>query len=462
MKRVKFVPRARRGVAKAAKVAKPPLPTSSGAWGAAKVDVVGARDPVEGSYAKDAAAASADSDSDDNLVPLEHHSRNVDNAPVSTHWTQKPLETLTTRDWRIAMEDFEIRSSSVVHPLRSWQESSLDARVVKQIAQQFSTPTAIQRGAIPPAMEGRDLLCLAPTGSGKSLAFCLPLVTKLLGSGERDTPRALVLAPTRELAVQIENQITKLQTGLRTCCIIGGRSYQGAMDKISAGVDVVVGTPGRLLDTVEQGVLAIGACDMLVIDEADQMITMGFQQQLEQVLRELPQPPQRQTLMFSATMPASVEDLTATYLLRPVRIQVGEVNKVVDTIRQVTIRVPREEAKFEFLVKELSRGGGKTIVFVNLQGACEELSARLGARGIASVTLHGGKSQQMREEAISAFRDKCNVLVATDVAGRGIDLDVHTVVNFHAPKNDDQYTHRVGRTGRAGRSGLAINFALDN
>lgn len=399
---------------------------------------------------------------EDELVPLEIK-RKPKNSILeeSMHWSQKPLENMTARDWRIAMEDYQIKSSDTIKPLRSWYESKLSPELIQNLTMRgFKTPMGIQRGAIPTALDGKDLLCLAPTGSGKSLAFCLPLITKLLSMGERDTPRALILAPTRELALQIESELLKFNTKLRLCSIIGGRSYQESLEKLELGVDIVVGTPGRLIDTVKLNHLTLTDCDMLVIDEADQMITMGFQVQLEELLKELPQ--NRQTLMFSATMPQSVEQLTKTYLKYPIRIQVGDVNKVVDTIHEITIKVPNEDVKLSSMIKELKRSKNKkTIIFVNYQATCDELFNKLQSEKIPSVTLHGGKNQSLREEAIGKFRDQCDVLIATDVAGRGIDLDVQVVINYHEAKNDEQYTHRVGRTGRAGRQGKAINFEIE-
>lgn len=448
--RVKFVSKKKRGVVPA-KVVKPVQVS-----GPVKRVFTTVRDFPSGDVDD---VKQDEEEEDDELVPLEIQQR--DHLQEALHWSKKPLADMTARDWRIAMEDFEIKSSSFINPLRSWQESPLDGELVHMLTKWgLRTPTGIQRGAIPPAIDGKDLLCLAPTGSGKSLAFCLPLMSKLLKMGERDTPRGLILTPTRELAVQIEEQIVKFGSKLRTCCIIGGRSYQSSLDKIELGVDIVVATPGRLIDTVKLGHLSITSVENLIIDEADQMITMGFQLQLEEILNELPK--KRQTCMFSATMAASVEELTAKYLNSPVKVQVGEVNKVVDTIHEVSIPIPNEAAKFDSLIKELRRckNGEKVIIFVNFQATCDDLQGKLKSLGVDSITLHGGKSQSLREEAIDQFRDHCDILIATDVAGRGVDLDVQIVINYHEPKNDEQYTHRVGRTGRAGKQGKAINFVL--
>lgn len=446
LSKVKFVPKKKRGIQKQKPIHKQVLNHN--------IPTVNTSISIENDQ-----ILNEDSDFDDELTPLEF--QKPDKLKQSLHWSKKPLEEMSLRDWRIAMEDFEIKSNNIIKPLRSWNESMINPELLNVLKKWgFNTPTGIQRGAIPTAIDGKDLLCLAPTGSGKSLAFCLPLITKLLQSGERDTPRGLILAPTRELAVQIENEIIKLKSSLRTCCIIGGRSYQSSLDKIELGVDIVVGTPGRLIDTVKLGHLVLNGCDLLIIDEADQMITMGFQQQLEDILLQLPN--NRQTLMFSATMPSSVEELTSKYLKNPIKIQVGEVNKVVDTIHQISIKIPNEESKFDFLVKELKRfNQDKVIIFVNFQATCDELYVKLKSKGINSVTLHGGKSQALREESINQFKDYCNILIATDVAGRGVDLDVQIVINYHEAKNDEQYTHRVGRTGRAGKHGMAINFIID-
>lgn len=325
----------------------------------------------------------------------------------------------------------------------------------------FDKPTPIQAQAIPPALEGRDILGLAQTGTGKTLGFGLPLVHGLLqqpGKPDPKTAKALILAPTRELANQIADSLRVLiaKTKMRVAVVVGGQSMNKQIATLSRGVDVLVATPGRLIDLMERGAVDLGSVRRLVLDEADQMLDMGFIHALRKIAPRLGTP--RQTMLFSATMPSQMEELSRAFLSDPARVQVSPPGKAADKIKQ-SIHFVEKGDKPEKL-REILRAdpAALTLVFARTKHGAERLMKGLVKDGFNAASIHGNKSQGQRDRAIKGFREgSINVLVATDVAARGIDIPgVAYVVNFELPEVPENYVHRIGRTARAGREGEGI------
>ncbi|PWE28465.1 DEAD/DEAH box helicase [Pararhodobacter marinus] len=323
-------------------------------------------------------------------------------------------------------------------------------------------PTPIQARAIPPLLEGRDLMGLAQTGTGKTLAFGLPILHRLQGQGKPapKSARALILAPTRELVQQIAASLTELAQGLPTSIVtvVGGASINRQTDRLVRGCDVLVATPGRLIDLLERKAVSLGQVQMLVLDEADQMLDLGFIHALRQIARHLPK--QRQTMLFSATMPKDMSEIADTYLDRPVRVQVSPPGKTADKIAQAVHYVAQGD-KAALLQEYLAKHPGElALVFGRTKHGSEKLSRLLDKWGFSVGAIHGNKSQGQRERTLAAFRaGETEVLVATDVAARGLDIpQVMHVYNFDLPNVPENYVHRIGRTARAGREGRAVAF----
>ncbi|MDE0263976.1 MAG: DEAD/DEAH box helicase [Bryobacterales bacterium] len=323
----------------------------------------------------------------------------------------------------------------------------------------FTTPTPIQSGAIPPALQGRDLLACAVTGSGKTAAFLLPILHRLVDL-PRGTTRALVLAPTRELALQLLEDLQALarHTGIKAAAVYGGVGMGPQVRAFRRGVDVIVATPGRLLDHCQQGHAPLSGLEYLVLDEADRMLDMGFLPDIRRVLRHVPKP--KQTLFFSATMPPPIEVLTREILRNPVKISLQRRAAPAAGIDQALYPVPRM-LKGALLVEFLK--GGRiydALVFTRTKHRADRLCKLLVRNGIAAERIHGNRSQAQRTKALAGFKaGKYRVLVATDIAARGIDVEaLGHVVNFDVPAVPEDYIHRVGRTGRAESTGNAITL----
>ncbi|UAB90034.1 DEAD/DEAH box helicase [Ruegeria sp. SCSIO 43209] len=327
----------------------------------------------------------------------------------------------------------------------------------------FTQPTPIQNQAIPLALNGHDILGLAQTGTGKTLAFGLPLIDHLLaqpGKPDPKTAKALILAPTRELVNQIADSLRNLtkKTKIRVATVVGGQSINKQIMFLARGTDILVATPGRLIDLMDRGAVNLGSVKHLVLDEADQMLDMGFIHALRRIAPELGTP--RQTMLFSATMPKQMEELSRAYLTNPQRVQVSPPGKAADKITQSIhfVEKPAKPAKLrEILSADMD---ALTLVFSRTKHGAEKLMKGLVADGYNAASIHGNKSQGQRDRAIKAFRaGEVNVLVATDVAARGIDIPgVAYVINYDLPEVPDNYVHRIGRTARAGREGEAIAF----
>ncbi|OJD32713.1 pre-mrna-splicing atp-dependent rna helicase prp28 [Diplodia corticola] len=417
-------------------------------------------------------------------------------AALEKHWSEKKLDQMRERDWRIFKEDFNIstKGGSIPNPMRSWDESGLPKRLMDVINNVgYLEPSPIQRAAIPIALGSRDLIGVAVTGSGKTAAFLLPLlvyISELPPLNEftkNDGPYAIILAPTRELAQQIEIEAKKFATPLGFTCvsIVGGHSIEEQAYNMRDGAEIIIATPGRLVDCIERRVLVLGQCCYIIMDEADRMIDLGFEEPVNKILDALPvnnEKPDdetaenavamsqhlggkdryRQTMMYTATMPSAVERIARKYLRRPAIVTIGNVGEAVETVEQRVEFVAGEDKRKKRLQEILNSGEftPPIIVFVNIKRNCDAVARDIKHMGFSSVTLHGSKTQDQREAALASLRNgQVDVLVATDLAGRGIDVpDVSLVVNFNMATNIESYTHRIGRTGRAGKSGVSITF----
>lgn len=435
----------------------------------------------------------------------------------------KPLDQMTPRDWRIFRENYEIvvKGGRAPPPLRNFREANLHPNLLQAIEHvlRYREPTPIQRQAIPIGLERRDLIGIAETGSGKTAAFGIPLLeyvlslpNTILNKVKEDGPLALVVAPTRELALQIHGEFEKLTSRssvLKAAAIVGGQSIQHQAQELREGVHVVVGTPGRINDCIEMAYLVLNQCCYIVLDEADRMIDMGFAPQMESILdamggllkseneeeaykqEEIDRkrlmlgssakedatsmevdglaalPKHRLTAMFSATMPMEVERMAKRYLRHPAVVSIGDQDSSKNTRivqKIVFLSSPsQKERALRDLVLDRRFMRDKVIVFVNEKKHADGVGRMVERFGRPCVVLHGGKSQDQREENLALFRQGGYVLVATDVAGRGLDIpNVAHVINYNLPtRSIDSYSHRIGRTGRAGKQGLATSLLTD-
>ncbi|CAH0521177.1 unnamed protein product [Peronospora belbahrii] len=451
---------------------------------------------------------------------------------MGTHWSDKSLDEMKERDWRIFREDFDItiKGGRAPKPLRKWDEARnvLPTVVFEAIKEMgFERPSPIQMQAIPIGLQKRDIIGIAETGSGKTAAFVIPIIayiyslpaTMVARTGEQG-PLALVMAPTRELALQIEQEAIKLckytSVGLpdklnpiKTLSVVGGQSIEDQGFRLREGVDVIIGTPGRLMDCLESHYLVLNQCNYVVLDEADRMIDMGFEPQVVAVLENMGsllkseneeemeqqlklangaqlgeelQHRLRVTTMFSATMPVEVERLAKTFLRHPSIVKIGDEdsgkNKRIDQ-RVMFMNLGKKRSKLVEVLRDILSAqsvptprsrkekvvdGAKIIVFVNIKKECDSVAKFISSEGFRCTILHGGKTQDQREESLKMFREGyCDMLVATDVAGRGLDIpDVTHVVNYDMPSKIQNYSHRIGRTGRAGKEGVAISFLTED
>jgi ATP-dependent RNA helicase RhlE len=336
----------------------------------------------------------------------------------------------------------------------------LNAALVKL---DFARPTPIQAQAIPPLMKGRDLVGIAQTGTGKTAAFALPILHKLATdrrAAPRGGARVLVLSPTRELASQIAQSFRDLSDGLslKVAVVFGGVPHGAQIRALQAGLDVLVATPGRLLDHLDAGVARLGAVEFLVLDEVDQMLDLGFIKPIRRIVRELPR--KRQNLFFSATMPTDIRALAGELLNDPVEVSVTPAAKTADRVEHSVVFV--DTAKKRDMLIELFDDAtmSRVLVFTRTKRGADRVAKALDEAGVDAAAIHGNKSQGQRERALGAFKDgKTRVLVATDIAARGIDIDSVThVVNFELPEVAEAYVHRIGRTARAGAGGQAISL----
>mmetsp|Transcript_6998 Transcript_6998/g.17494 ORF Transcript_6998/g.17494 Transcript_6998/m.17494 type:complete len:752 (+) Transcript_6998:88-2343(+) len=408
------------------------------------------------------------------------------------HWTDKPVHEMTTRDWRIFREDFQIfiRGGRVPNPMRIWAEGPLPWELLEATHKVgYMKPTPIQMQTIPIACECRDLIAIAETGSGKTAAYMLPLLAyikklpPLDDTTAQDGPYGIVMAPSRELVIQIEEEARKFSQFLncRMVSVVGGRDAEQQAFQLRQGVELCLATPGRLCDALDKRHTVLNQCNYIVIDEADKMVDLGFEDYVRRALLAIPSTnlkaeneddalrqeieakaghrKYRITQMFSATMPPAIERMARSFLRCPSIVSVGDPGTAKKDIEQRLEFI--SEAKKKKRLEELLVGAEPPIiVFVNQKKAVDVLAKSLDNSGYRVCSLHGGKSQEQREWAMNSFKEgRYDILVATDVAGRGLDVEgVQQVVNFDMPKTIEDYTHRIGRTGRAGLKGLASSF----
>lgn len=324
----------------------------------------------------------------------------------------------------------------------------------------FVQPTEVQSEAIPPALAGRDVVATAQTGTGKTLAFALPLLESLLGSRDRRGLQALVLSPTRELAIQIQETFAKLAvgTGIRSAIAVGGLSEGSQLRSLRSGAQVLIATPGRLCDFLDRKLVSLSSVRIFVLDEADRMLDMGFLPSIKVVVKVLPAA--RQTLLFSATIEKSVAHLIESHVRNPVRVNIGVTTSPVE---QVDLRLYEVESdrKLGLLTSLLNQEEGSFLVFARTKRGTERLAHHLSAAGVKAGQIHGDRTQSQRNQALDGFKDgRYRVLVATDVAARGIHVEgIAHVVNYDLPQVPEDFIHRVGRTGRAGARGIASTFS---
>jgi ATP-dependent RNA helicase RhlE len=352
--------------------------------------------------------------------------------------------------------------------MTKFSDLNLNPLLMRAIAEEgYDTPTPIQAQAIPLLMEDKDLLGIAQTGTGKTAAFALPTLDFLLEFPQKRrarSARVLVLAPTRELAGQIADSFRTysryMDCNVQT--VFGGVNINAQRRSLQGGTDILVATPGRLLDLVGQKAVTLGDVEVLILDEADQMLDMGFIHDLKKIVVQVPK--DRQTLLFSATMPKLISDLAQQFLDKPVRVSVTPPSTTAERVDQGLYHVSNND-KLELLFDVLNNPEiDRALVFTRTKHGADKVVRKLLAKGLSAGAIHGNKSQPQRQKALDAFKNgNCKVLVATDIAARGIDIDgISHVVNFEVPNVPEQYVHRIGRTARAGRTGLAVSFVAED
>ncbi|KAK5962095.1 mRNA splicing protein PRP28 PWA37_000128 [Arxiozyma heterogenica] len=419
----------------------------------------------------------------------------LENLYMGKHWSEKSYEEMTKRDWRVFNEEFHISIQSetfesslenkIRHPLRKWDELNLVPKEFVDILTndlKFDTPTPIQRISIPNLAAddkdsgSRDLLGVSATGSGKTLAFVIPILIKLYKDKIRpqsikimEGPKALILVPTRELAQQIQMETQKFISFWRSSecqviSIVGGHSIEEITHIVSKGCDILVATPGRLIDCLQSHVLSINNIDFLVLDEADKMIDLGFEDQLKTILNQISIENDRviKKALFTATLSSSIRSIAASYLENPIYVSVHLGENQTPKIEQIVDYTANDDIKFQRLKENiLTRFRPPIIIFINFKATADWLAKKFQAETNFRFTiLHGSKSQEQREHSLSLFRSqKVDIMIATNVAARGLDIpNVSLVINFQMSKHFEDYVHRIGRTGRAGNVGTAITF----
>ncbi len=343
----------------------------------------------------------------------------------------------------------------------SFDTLGLRAELLRAVGEQgYTQPTPVQQKAIPVVLSGQDVMASAQTGTGKTAAFTLPLLHQLSQHSGPHRLRALILTPTRELAAQIHENLRAYgrHLSIRSLEVFGGVNINPQIERLRRGVDVLIATPGRLIDHLQRGTVKLDGIEILVLDEADRMLDMGFRPAIDRIVKTLPR--KRQTLLFSATFSGEITGLAQRYLSDPVRIETAAPNSTVDQIAQQAINVDqgRKRELLSWMIGQ--RNWQQVLVFTRTKHGANRLAKQLNADGLPSAAIHGNKSQGARTKALAEFKDrKVRVLVATDIAARGLDIDqLPHVVNFEIPNVPEDYVHRIGRTGRAGRDGLAISL----
>ena len=340
----------------------------------------------------------------------------------------------------------------------SFHQLGLDAPILKVLDKlNFITPTPIQAQAIPDAIKGEDIIGVAQTGTGKTMAFGLPIIQRLIHHGGK----GLIILPTRELALQVEEAMHKVagSFGLRTAMIIGGVPINSQIRDLKKKPHVIIGTPGRMIDHIEKGTLKLDRVSVLVLDEADRMLDMGFAPQIRRILKVVPK--ERQTMLFSATMPADIVRIATEHMKRPTHVEVARQGTTAEHVDQ-EIYIVAKNQKRELLQKLLKQYDGTVLIFSRTKYGAKKICRDINRLGIKAAEIHSNRSLNQRKEALEGFKKgKYRVLVATDIAARGIDVKgIELVINYDVPEYAEDYVHRIGRTGRAGMAGHAITFIM--
>ncbi|OGN07646.1 MAG: hypothetical protein A3B86_02295 [Candidatus Yanofskybacteria bacterium RIFCSPHIGHO2_02_FULL_38_22b] len=343
-------------------------------------------------------------------------------------------------------------------PIQGFYDLGIDQEFLKILDQNnFITPTPIQHQTIRPGIEGKDIVGIAQTGTGKTLAFGLPLLQRLRNSNGI----GLVILPTRELAIQVDDMLQKIgrSLGLVTAVLIGGEPMRMQLMALRRRPNIIIATPGRLVDHIEQGNLKLDLVRIVVLDEADRMLDIGFEPQIRKILNLIPS--ERQMMLFSATMPPEITKIASTYMALPVRVEVAPAGTVAELVDQEIFLVKKEE-RINLLTKILDENPGTVLMFMRTRHGARKLCMAIRDMGHKAAEIHSDRSLGQRKEALAGFKSgKYRILVATDIAARGIDVQgIKLVINFELPDNTQDYVHRIGRTGRAGETGKAISFAM--
>lgn len=350
-------------------------------------------------------------------------------------------------------------------PPKSFEDLDLSKQMLKALLHaNYETPTPVQAGVIPVALEGVDVIGQARTGTGKTASFVIPILEDLLPRREAPDTQAMILVPTRELAVQVRDEVVKLSSARRINCVAlyGGKPIRGQIEKLKEGAQVVVGTPGRVLDHIGRGTFKLSDIWCVVLDEADRMLDIGFRPDIERILRKCPT--DRQTLLLSATVPPPIQRLAERYMRDPVSLDFSSGDIAVETIEQFYFTVDQDR-KFDLLVRLLERENPRqAIIFCRTKRGVDRLMRKLSRQDKDVGCIHGDLAQGARDRVMQQFRGgKLQILVATDVVGRGIDVStISHIINFDLPAFCDDYVHRVGRTGRMGREGIAFSFVCSD
>ncbi|CAD5231202.1 unnamed protein product [Bursaphelenchus xylophilus] len=408
-----------------------------------------------------------------NLRDVSYNTQEL--APIQKNfYRENPRVTERSADelqrW-IEENQVTLSGSSIPRPVFNFDEAGFNPEIERGLYQHYQTPTVIQSISWPVAMSGRDIVSIAKTGSGKTLGFLLPAIMHILRQerrGPRGGPGALVMLPTRELAQQVE-EVARVYCpimGLEATCLFGGAPKGGQQNDLRRGVDIVIATPGRLLDFLESGVTNMNRCTFLVLDEADRMLDMGFEPQIRKIVGQIR--PDRQTLMFSATWPKEVRSLASDFQTQPVFLNVGSLELSANHNITQYVEVIHEHAKprrlFEVLTRIAQEEQNKTLIFVQTKRKADELTSAMRRDGWPALCIHGDKSQGERDWVMNEFKSgSAPILLATDVASRGLDVsDIKFVINYDYPNNSEDYVHRIGRTGRRDNTGTAYTFFTMN
>jgi len=354
----------------------------------------------------------------------------------------------------VAKEETEVNLTEA-----KFSDMKINPKILKKLEElKFTVPTPIQQKTIPIGIEGNDLIGIAQTGTGKTLAFGIPIMQKII----EDKALALIVLPTRELALQVDEVFQKVgrSLGIQTAVLIGGAAFGPQIAAIRRHPNVIIGTPGRIIDHLEKRNIRLHACKILVLDEADRMLDMGFAPQIKEILKEMEASKERQTLLFSATMPDDIAAIATKYMKTPVRVEVARAGSVGGNIEQEIFFVKKDQ-KIQLLEKLLKEHTGSVLVFSRTKYGAQKLCKELEMMGHTAAEIHSNRSLMQRRQALDGFKSgKYRVLVATDIASRGIDVSgIQLIVNFDLPESPEDYVHRIGRTGRAGQKGRAISIA---